>query len=59
MNEISFESICKKLGFDFTKWKSDNNIEDDSTESPFRILTNEELEWAINYIKDMNHTHLK
>lgn len=48
---ITYESICEKLGFDFTKWKSDAVDEDDSKRSPFAILTTEELEFAIDYLK--------
>lgn len=48
---ITYESICEKLGFDFTKWKSNAVDEDDSKESPFAILTMDELEFAVEYLK--------
>lgn len=50
--EISYESICKKLGFtmeDDTPCCSD--YEDDSKPSPFSILTDEESDFLIEYEK--------
>lgn len=48
---ITYESICKKLGFKPEEYKySHSGYEDDSKESPFSSLTFEELEFLSNYL---------
>lgn len=43
---ITYESICKKLGFDLKDYEvKANKTEDDREESPFRKLTLEEMEF--------------
>ncbi len=50
--KITYESICKKLGFDVEDYEpvvSDH--EDDSRVSPFSVLTIEESEFLYDYLK--------
>ena len=50
--EITYESICKKLGFDVENYKPEvSDYEDDSRISPFSILTIEESEFLYDYLK--------
>lgn len=48
---ITYESICKKLGFKPEEYKYIySGYEDDSKESPLSSLTFEELEFLSNYL---------
>ena len=50
--EMTYENICKKLGFDIEDYEpvvSDH--EDDSRVSPFSVLTIEESEFLYDYLK--------
>lgn len=52
--EITYESICSKLGFDplINPPKIHlNGHEDDSEESPYAILTYEESKYLCNYVE--------
>lgn len=54
--EITYEAICKKLGFDPMKDKpaSDNKKDPwliDDSESPYSVLTMEESDFLIDYYK--------
>lgn len=50
--EITYESICKKLGFDVDTYKPVvSDYEDDSKISPFSILTDEESDFLFYYFK--------
>lgn len=49
--EITYESICKKLGFTPENYKPNiSNYEDDSKVSPFSVLTFEELCYLSDYV---------
>ena len=51
--EITYESICKKLGFDVDTYKPVvSDYEDDSKISPFSILTDEESDFLFYYFKN-------
>lgn len=46
MRDKTYEAICKKLGFEPRNYKfPDFETEDDSWESPFKILTVEEIDY--------------
>jgi hypothetical protein len=53
---ITYENICKKLGFAFDDEKNyRSNIlhcEDDSTPNPYASLSDEELDFIGNYLHD-------
>ena len=54
MKEITYESICAKLGFDPIVNPPKINYkghEDDSEESPYAILTLEESKFLCDYVK--------
>ena len=54
MAEITYESICNKLGFRPFIDDYDipvNDFEDDLWESPFRALSSEELSYLLEYYK--------
>ena len=56
--EITYENICKKLGFDPLNYKLNvSSYEDDSKISPFSILTLEESLFLNDYL--MNNVKLK
>lgn len=47
---ITYEDICKKLGFEPGKYNyKHSDHEDDSKESPYSILTSEELDFLCDY----------
>lgn len=51
---ITFESICKKLGFNPITDKYDyktSGYEDDSKTSPFSVLSLEESDFLCDYMK--------
>jgi hypothetical protein len=53
MKEISYESICEKLGFDVDTYNPPvSDTEDDSVENPFKSLTIEELDFLTDRIKN-------
>ncbi len=46
MKDEKYDAICKKLGFEPRNYKfPDFETEDDSWESPFKILTVEEIDY--------------
>lgn len=48
---ITYEKICKKLGFDPQKYNPVvSDYEDDSKVSPFSVLTIEESEFLFEYL---------
>ena len=50
--EITYESICRKLGFDTDTYKPVvSDYEDDSKVSPFSVLTIDESEFLSDYLK--------
>lgn len=50
--EITYESICKKLGFRPEDYKyTYSGYEDDSKKSPFDILTLDELDVLCRYLE--------
>ena len=50
--EITYENICKKLGFTPGEYKYNfSGYEDDSKKSPYAVLTFEELEFLCDYMK--------
>ncbi len=50
--EITYESICEKLGFDVDTYEPTlSDTEDDSMESPFRSLSLEELNFLTVSVK--------
>lgn len=52
MAEITYESICEKLGFDVDTYQPPEcKTEDDTGESPFRSLTIEELNFLTDRIE--------
>lgn len=52
MADITYESICEKLGFDVDTYKPPMSYtEDDSVESPFRSLSIEELNFLTDRIE--------
>ena len=52
MADITYESICEKLGFDVDTYKPPmSDTEDDSVESPFRSLSIEELNFLTDRIE--------
>lgn len=55
--EITYDSICKKLGFTIEEYKHIySGHEDDSKESPFAVLTLEESLFLNDYL--MEHKDL-
>lgn len=51
--EITYENICKKLGFDMETHKSPITChEDDSIPNPFSALSDEESEFLAQYLID-------
>lgn len=49
--EITYDSICKKLGFKPEEYEySFSGHEDDSKESPFAVLSEDELDFLIEYL---------
>ena len=56
---ITFESICEKLGFDFTKdcytEEEKNMHKTDGLDSPYLKLTNEECDFILNYLKEHHY----
>lgn len=49
--EITYESICKKLGFTPGEYKYNfSGYEDDSKESPYAVLTLDELDFLSEYL---------
>ncbi len=66
--EITYESICQKLGFDPIKdsdkineeyRKTYKGHEDDSQPSPFSVLNDEELHFLMNYITEYERSQKK
>ncbi|MDE7309590.1 MAG: hypothetical protein K2N61_13205 [Lachnospiraceae bacterium] len=57
---ITYQSICKKLGFDLKDYQVKSiKTEDDSIESPFRKLTLKEMEFLEeNGYIGQQHKHL-
>ena len=58
--EITYESICKKLGFTIETYKpvlSDH--EDDSKVNPFSVLTEEESDFLFEYLKNRRKERMK
>lgn len=51
---ITYESICKKLGFDFLTYKSkvEDTEYDGDEENPFTALSEEELEFVGEYLRE-------
>lgn len=48
-----YKSICEKLGFDPIKLDTKpKNYENDSETNPYSILTSEELNYLINYMRE-------
>lgn len=57
--EITYESICEKLGFDVDTYEPPlSDIEDDSMESPFRSLSLEELSFLTDRIENRKERKL-
>lgn len=55
--EITYESICKKLGFTPGQYKYElSDFEDDSKVSPYSVLTLEESLFLNDYL--MKHKNL-
>lgn len=55
---ITYEGICKKIGFDPIvegKRLEPSKFEDDSRESPFKNLSIEELEFLTGYLIKNKH----
>ena len=51
--EITYESICKKLGFDVDTYKPVvSDYEDDSKISPFFLFLDEESDFLFYYFKN-------
>ena len=55
---ITFESVCEKLGYDFTKDKPSKEerakmTEDDGQNSPYRVLSAEESQFILDYYAKM------
>ncbi|MCP1103605.1 hypothetical protein M2454_002930 [Aequitasia blattaphilus] len=49
---ITYESLCKKLGFDILTYKVETSgTEDDSRENPFMALDIEELDFLGEYLQ--------
>lgn len=49
--EITYESICQKLGFDPQNYEpKTSDYEDDSKVSPYSVLTIEESEFLYDYM---------
>lgn len=49
--EITYESICQKLGFEPKNYKPEvSDFEDDSKENPFSVLTDEESDFLYDFI---------
>ena len=49
--KITYESVCKKLGFDPENYVSVvSDYEDDSKDNPFSVLTQEESDFLYDYI---------
>lgn len=50
---VTYESVCKKLGFDFMEYDPDTKgTEYDGKEpNPFDVLTDEELDFVIEFAK--------
>ena len=49
--EVTYDSICEKLGFTPETYKPDiSDYEDDSKINPFSILTDEESDFLFNYL---------
>ena len=56
-NEITYESICEKLGFDVDTYQPPMaDTEDVNGESPFRKLTFEELDFLTDRIEHKKAT---
>lgn len=52
---ITYEGICEKLGFRLEDYSPKySGHEDDSIPNPFSVLTSEELDFVINYAKNMD-----
>lgn len=50
---ITIETIREKLGFDPLAWKPEHKgHEDDSIESPFSVLTDEESDFLDSYFEE-------
>lgn len=54
---ITFDSVCQKLGFDFTKdcfteEEMKNVHESDGLDSPYLKLSAEECEFILNYLEN-------
>ena len=57
--EITYENICKKLGFTPGEYKYNfSGYEDDSKKSPYAVLTFEELEFLCDYMKRKKQNNL-
>ena len=53
--EITYKSICDKLGFTIEEYKYETSTtEDDSKPNPFSCLSIEELDFLVEYIKKEN-----
>lgn len=56
MAEITYESICEKLGFDVDTYQPPKgDTEDANGESPFRKLTLDELTFLTDRIEKMQN----
>lgn len=54
---MTYESICKKLGFTLETYEPDiSDFEDDSKVNPFSILTDEESDFLYEYLKNRRTT---
>lgn len=55
--EITYESICEKLGFDAFSYKSiPAETEYDGAKNPFDVLTIEELDFLMEHFKKNKKT---
>jgi hypothetical protein len=53
MDEVTYETICDKLGFDVDTYEPlVGDTEDDSAGNPFAALTIEELDFLTNRIQN-------
>lgn len=49
---ITFDSICNKLGFDFSTYSTpEPEFEDDNYDNPFDKLSIAELDFVIDYMR--------
>ena len=56
--DITYESICNKLGFTIEDYKPEaSNTEGDTKPNPFSCLSVEEIDFLVKYIKENDICH--